>query len=78
MTRAVRRRYRFEVAVAAAALIAAIVTAVSPEWIEATFGVDPDGGSGALETAIVIVLALTAVVSAWLARRERRRAAVST
>lgn len=49
------------------------LTAVSPNWIEAWFGADPDRGSGALEWALVILL-LLAVGALRLARSEWRRA----
>ena len=49
------------------------LTAVSPSWIEAWFGVDPDRGSGALEWALVVLL-LLAVAALRLARSEWRRA----
>jgi hypothetical protein len=75
MTRPVRRRFFLETGLAVATALAAIATAISPAWIEAVFGVDPDGGSGALEWAIVVSLALASVTSAALARREARRAA---
>ena len=47
-----------------------VLTIFSREWIELAFGVDPDGGSGALEAAIAIGLLAAAAVSATLARRE--------
>jgi hypothetical protein len=49
------------------------LTLISREWIEVLFGVDPDGGSGALEVAIVICLIAAAVVMVALARMEWRR-----
>jgi len=58
--------------------ILAVLTLVVHDWIEAVFGVDPDGGSGLVEAAIVVTLF---VVSAALAadgirlvRLERARA----
>jgi tetrahydromethanopterin S-methyltransferase subunit E len=51
-----------------------VVTLFSREWIELVFRVDPDQGSGALEWAVVIGLAVVTVVMAFLARYEWRRA----
>lgn len=51
------------------------VTALWPEWIEALTGLDPDGGSGAVEWALAGAFALTAVSLALVARRHRRLAA---
>jgi hypothetical protein len=52
-----------------------VLALVSREWIELLFGVEPDGGDGSLEWAIVAVLAVATVVLAWLARAEWQRAA---
>ena len=54
------------------------ITMVVPTWIEQVFGVDPDGGSGALEIAILAVLLGSAVMTCSLARSEWRRAVTSS
>jgi hypothetical protein len=57
-----------------------VLTLAWPEWIEEAFGVDPDGGSGALEWALVIVFAICASTTSVLARRDwasRRDGAVA-
>lgn len=59
-------------AIAAAAL--AVVTMVDAEWIEAVFGVDPDGGSGALEWGLALGLGIVAAASALVSRWSRRAA----
>jgi hypothetical protein len=73
-SRALRNRFWVEVALGSATAILTAVTLISREWIEFLFGVDPDGGSGALEWLIVVVLGLATVVFAVLARMEWRRA----
>jgi hypothetical protein len=55
----------------------AILTLVWPQWIEATFGVDPDQGTGTAEWTIVTVCFLLAATSSLFAGRDlwrRRRA----
>ena len=69
---AVRRRFWVETILGVVFAVMLIVTLISREWIEEIFGVDPDGGSGALEWAIVAALGVGAVVAGVLARREWR------
>lgn len=71
-----RIRSRFFVEIALATLTAGlfVLTLINREWIELLFGVDPDGGDGSLEIAIVGVLLVATIVFAWLARGEWRRA----
>ena len=59
------------VAIAAAALF--VLTLISREWIEFLTGWDPDGGSGALEIGIVLVLAVIAVGLSLRARSDWRK-----
>lgn len=73
MTRTVRRRFWIEATLAAATTILFLVTLISKEWIEAVFGVDPDGGDGSLEWAIVAALLVACVALNGLARAEWRR-----
>jgi hypothetical protein len=67
------RRIVAESALAFMAAVLAIVTAINAEWIEWLTGMDPDGGSGALEWGVVVILALGAVISGVLARRDLLR-----
>lgn len=57
-----------------ASAVLAVVTLISRKWIEFVFGVDPDGGNGGLEWAIVLVTTMTTAVCFWWARIEWRRA----
>ena len=70
-------KFWIETALAAATGVLAVVTAISREWIEFLFGVDPDQGSGLVEWGIVIALAAATVLFGVLARAEWRHAAVS-
>ncbi|WP_407343228.1 hypothetical protein [Pengzhenrongella phosphoraccumulans] len=67
------RRIVAESTLALVAGVLAVVTAINAEWIEWLTGADPDGGSGALEWGVVVILALGAVVSGVLARRDLLR-----
>jgi hypothetical protein len=71
------RRGRFYVEVALAGLTGAltILTLITREWIEAIFRVDPDGGNGSLEWAIVAGLAVACVALSVTAWRESLRPA---
>ena len=68
-----RRRFLIETALAVASAALLLLTLISREWIELIFGVDPDGGSGALEWAIVAALLAVTVAFGALARRDRPR-----
>jgi hypothetical protein len=71
----VRGRFWAESVSAAMAAVLALVTVAWPDWIEVVTGSSPDGGSGALERAVVAGLAAVAIVLAAAARAEWRRAA---
>jgi hypothetical protein len=47
---------------------------VLPRWLELLFGVDPDHGSGAVESAVVIIALLGSATLTLLARYEWRLA----
>jgi hypothetical protein len=68
-----RRRFLIETALAVASAALLLLTLISKEWIELLFGVDPDGGSGTLEWAIVAALLAMTVAFGALARRDRPR-----
>ncbi|UQX88695.1 hypothetical protein M6D93_01525 [Jatrophihabitans telluris] len=63
-------RLRIEMFLTAVACLLAVLTAAVPDWIEAAWGVDPDGGNGAVEWLFVIAFGALAVVAAVLSRRE--------
>ena len=59
---------------AAVTFVLAVLTIVMPNWIEHVFGVDPDGGNGLLEVAIVAACALATVILGSLGVIKYRRA----
>ena len=73
MVRNVRTRFWIESTVAAVAAILFVVTLVWREWIEAVFKIDPDGGDGSLEWAVVAVLCAASITLSVIARAEWRR-----
>lgn len=68
-------RFWIETGLAALTAFLLLLTLVWSEWIEFLFGVDPDGGDGSLEWAIVAALLVISVTFAVLARADRRRLA---
>ena len=73
MIASIRTRFWIEVALALLTATMCGATLVSREWIEVLFGVDPDGGSGLLEWAIVAILLLATVTFGTIARTEWKR-----
>jgi hypothetical protein len=69
-----RLRYWIAVVAAAVGSLLAVATIACPNWIEMAVGIDPDHGSGALESLIVGVCVTTTASCLILARYERRRA----
>jgi hypothetical protein len=69
-----QRRSWIEIALGALCLLALAGTALWPAWIELIFGAEPDGGSGALEWALVVVLALAGMALEWRGVRGLRAA----
>jgi hypothetical protein len=71
-------RCTLELACAVASGILAVLTLAVHDWIEVVFGVNPDGGSGLVEIAIVgtlfVMSAALAADAFRLRRLERARA----
>jgi hypothetical protein len=73
-----RFRFWIESVSCAATASLALVTLISPDWIELTTGLDPDRHSGSVEWLAVAVLMIASVTLGLLARGERRHRLVST
>jgi len=67
--RALPTRFWIEAVIAGIGIVLFLLTLFTREWIELLTGLDPDGGSGALEFALALGLLAVAAVSAFLARR---------
>jgi hypothetical protein len=68
----VRRRFWVTAGVAVASVALFVVTVITPDWIEAVFRVDPDGGSGAVEWLIAAGLGLVAAATCAVSVAEWR------
>jgi hypothetical protein len=77
MTKSLRGRFWVEAVLGSVTGFLTLLTLVTREWIEILFGVDPDGGSGSLEWAIVVALLEVTVAFSALARAEWRRSMVA-
>lgn len=69
------RANAIKTAVASLLIVIGVLFAVLPkDWIEETFGVEPDAGNGFLELAFVIIpiaLGLAILATVYLAHRRR-------
>ncbi|HEX6799351.1 MAG TPA: hypothetical protein VF116_16705 [Ktedonobacterales bacterium] len=75
MRNSLRPRFYPETVLGIISGIMFVVTLLNRAWIETVFHVDPDGGQGWVEWAIVGGLLAVTLVMAALARYEWRRAA---
>jgi uncharacterized membrane protein len=67
-----RLRYVVELACAVVSGMLAVLTLAAHDWIEVVFGVQPDGGSGLAEVAIVVTLfAVSGALTADVFRLRR-------
>jgi hypothetical protein len=67
-------RFWVELSLTCASALLLVLTLVTAEWIEAVFGVEPDGGDGSAELLITAaLLAITTVLSLLTFREGRRR-----
>jgi hypothetical protein len=69
-----RARFWAEAALGSVTAGLTMLTLLSREWIEILFRVDPDGGDGSIEWAIVGGLLVLTLFLSWLARAEWRNA----
>jgi uncharacterized membrane protein YcjF (UPF0283 family) len=76
MKRKLRTIFWWEAIGAIASAVLFIVTLFNREWIEIFFGVEPDGGNGTMEWAVVIILAVLTLLSVTLVGREWRRSVI--
>jgi hypothetical protein len=72
-----RKRFWIEAGLAVASGLLLVLTLVTREWIEILTGWDPDGGNGAVEWLIVVVLLVATATFGLLARAERMRPALA-
>lgn len=70
-----RTRFWIQATLAVLTTVLAVVTLISREWIELLFGVDPDGGNGALEWGIVVVLLAASVTFSMIGYAEWKKLA---
>ena len=74
MRKRVSGSFWIEAVAATASGMLALLTLAVPEWIEAIFGADPDGGDGSLEWLVVVGLFAVGACCALRARYEWRQA----
>ena len=67
-------RFWVEAGLGAVSAVLLVVTLIWPDWLELVLHIDPDGGNGAVEWAVVAAFAVVASVCLVLARVEWRKA----
>jgi hypothetical protein len=79
MVRKAGARFWIEAVLAALTGFLFLLTLVWRDWIERVFKIDPDGGDGSLEWAIVGLLCAASITLSLMARAQwRRRAALDS
>jgi len=68
-------RFWVELAAGILSALMLVIASVWPQWIEAVFGVDPDGGTGEAEWGVAVGLCAFTLLMFVAARREWKRAA---
>ncbi|MDQ0850498.1 hypothetical protein QFZ65_002436 [Arthrobacter sp. B3I9] len=76
MKRKLKKIFWWEAAGAVASAALFILTLFNRDWIEVLFGVEPDGGSGSMEWAVVVVLAALTLLSVAAVSREWHRSVI--
>ena len=74
-TRSPSLRLWIETALGVVSAVALIVTLAMPDWIERTFGFEPDGGDGSTEWGLAVFLACVTLALFFDAHRVRARSA---
>jgi hypothetical protein len=70
--RSIAIRYRVECLLTIVSGVALLLAIVAPQWLEAVSGLEPDGGSGAVEWGLAFAFAMSTAMWFLLARRHRR------
>jgi hypothetical protein len=73
MTNRLPLRLWIETALGLISMLAALMAATMPDWIERILRFEPDGGNGSTEWGLSISLAVTALAFFADARRQRTR-----
>jgi hypothetical protein len=77
MKTAIRFRFWLEATMATITGIMLVLTLLWEDWVEAIFGISPDGGSGSFERWLVVALCVATIALFAMARSEWRRARAS-
>ncbi len=73
-----KARIWIELASGAVGAVLALVTFLSPQWIEMIFDAEPDAGSGEAEWFVTALFLIVAIACFALAGFERRRARLAS